>query len=129
MDPILIEISPGELIDRITILQIKVEKQVDRNKRMGLQEELAALTQLLDRLPGSPELDALAKELAAVNRTLWQAEDELRLCEQRGDFGPRFIELARSVYRENDRRSVLRCRIDQLLGANRGDEKIYSTAS
>jgi hypothetical protein len=129
MDPILIEISPGELIDRITILQIKVEKQVDRNKRMGLQEELAALTQLLDRLPGSPELDALAKELAAVNRTLWQVEDELRLCEQRSDFGPRFIELARSVYRENDRRSVLRCRIDQLLGANRGDEKIYSTAS
>jgi hypothetical protein len=96
---------------------------------MGLQEELAALMQLRDRLPGSPKLDALAKELAAVNRTLWQVEDELRLCERRGEFGPRFIELARSVYRENDRRSVLRCRIDQLLGANRGDEKIYSTAS
>jgi len=110
MKSILIEISPGELIDRITILELKIQKQTDPVKRQGVAEELAALMQVQDRLvPGSAELTVFRTELAAVNQALWKVEDELRVCEKRGEFGCRFIELARSRrVKELIRRQTLR---------------------
>ena len=73
----------------------------------------------------SPELTAMAGELKALNGALWEVEDELRRSERRGDFGPRFIELARSVYRTNDRRAAVKRRIDELLDSAVIEEKSY----
>jgi hypothetical protein len=88
--------------------------------------ELAALTAARDQaLPGSEELDRLTAELKAVNESLWQIEDEIRVCEGKQDFGPDFIDLARSVYRTNDRRAALKRRINDLLGSRIIEEKGY----
>jgi hypothetical protein len=79
-------------------------------------------------LSGPAELRGLAAELKATNEALWQVEDDLRACERRQDFGPRFVELARSVYRHNDRRAELKRRINELLGSRLMEEKSYSSA-
>ena len=92
--------------------------------------ELAALRAAHQRaLPPSEELRALTAELRTVNERLWQVEDEIRSCERNGDFGPRFIELARSVYQNNDRRAALKRRINQRLGSKIVEEKSYLTDS
>ena len=107
--PITVEIAPGELIDKITILEIKSERITDAAKRHHVGTELALLVAARDRaVPGSAELARLATELKAVNEARWQVEDESRLCERDEDFGPRFVALARSVYRTNDRRAALK---------------------
>ena len=64
-------------------------------------------------------------ELKSINESLWQIEDDIRHCEREGDFGPRFIELARSVYENNDRRALVKCRINERLGAEIIEEKSY----
>ena len=74
---------------------------------------------------GSKELDDLTAELKRVNETLWEIEDEIRLCEKAQDFGPLFIELARSVYRTNDRRADIKRQINELLGSRILEEKSY----
>jgi len=125
MNPILIAISPGELMDRISILQLKVEHATEPSQRSAIQRELDELQTQRARCPASSELSALGEQLADVNRQLWDAEDELRLCEQRSDFGPAFVELARSIYQNNDRRCALRREINALAGASAADEKIY----
>ncbi len=123
-----IEIAPGELIDKLTILEIKTERIRDAAKLSNIHAELAALQAVRDRNIGSSkDIAALTSELKAVNQRLWQVEDEIRLCEQANDFGPRFIELARSVYQENDRRSALKRRINELLGSCIVEEKLYAS--
>ncbi len=125
--PILVEIAPGELIDKITILQIKSERMTDAAKLKNVQYELETLEKARRKaVPDSPELAAAAAELKTVNQTLWEVEDALRECERKGDFGPRFIELARSVYRTNDRRAALKRRINELLGSRLIEEKSYA---
>ena len=124
---IMVPISPGELIDKIAILQIKSERFVDAGKLQNVRHELAVLTIARDAaLSGSPELDRLANELRSVNAALWEIEDAIRCCEQQGDFGPRFVELARSVYHQNDRRAALKRQINELVGADLVEEKGYS---
>jgi tetratricopeptide (TPR) repeat protein len=124
---ILIEVAPGELIDKITILEIKRERITDAAKLTNVQTELDILSAGRDRaLKKSPELDALTAELKKTNATLWDVEDEIRLCEKAQDFGPRFIELARSVYRHNDHRSVVKRQINELLGSKLIEEKSYA---
>ena len=92
--PITVEIAPGELIDKITILEIKSERITDAAKRHHVGTELALLVAARDRaVPGSAELARLATELKAVNEARWQVEDEIRLCERDEDFGPRFVAL------------------------------------
>jgi tetratricopeptide (TPR) repeat protein len=119
-----IEIAPGELIDKITILEIKTERMTDLAKLSHVREELLALTGARDtQLPPSPELTELAGRLKTVNESLWQIEDQIRSCERDHDFGPRFIELARSVYKQNDERAALKRRINDLLGARLVEEK------
>ena len=124
--PITVEIAPGELIDKITILEIKSERITDAAKRHHVGTELALLVAARDRaVPGSAELARLATELKAVNEARWQVEDEIRLCERDEDFGPRFVALVRSVYRTNDRRAALNRQINELLGSKLIEEKSY----
>ena len=126
--PITVEIAPGELIDKITILEIKSERITDAAKRHHVGTELALLVAARDRaVPGSAELARLATELKAVNEARWQIEDEIRLCERDEDFGPRFVALARSVYRTNDRRAALKRQINELLGSKLIEEKSYTS--
>src|SRR5271166_4126010 len=126
--PITVEIAPGELIDKITILEIKSERISNAAKRHHVGTELALLVAARDRaVPGSAELARLATELKAVNEARWQVEDEIRLCERGEDFGPRFVALARSVYRTNDRRAALKRQINELLGSKLIEEKSYTS--
>ena len=125
-DPILVETSPGDLIDQITILEIKSERFSDPGKLGPVRARLASLVRSRDRhISPSPQLMALRGELKCVNEQVWQAEDEIRACERDQDFGERFVEVARSIYRHNDRRAALKRQIDELLGAPWGEEKGY----
>jgi hypothetical protein len=121
-----IEISPGELIDKITILEIKSERIIDAAKLGNVRYELELLgAARAGSLAASAELDRLARELKSVNETLWEIEDDIRACEAAGDFGPRFVELARAVYRTNDRRAALKREIGALFGSKLVEEKSY----
>ena len=121
-----IEIAPGELIDKITILQIKSERITDADKLANVVIELTTLAASRDAsLPGSAELDQLSADLKEVNEKLWVIEDDIRDCERDGDFGPRFVELARAVYRTNDVRADLKRQINTLLGSRLVEEKSY----
>jgi hypothetical protein len=123
---LLVPISVGELLDKISILEIKAGEIRAAAQRANVMHELALLDEARAReVPALPELDALYAELQAVNRRLWRIEDDLRAIEKTGQFGERFIELARSVYRENDRRAALKRRINELTGSDIVEEKSY----
>jgi tetratricopeptide (TPR) repeat protein/post-segregation antitoxin (ccd killing protein) len=122
-----IEIAPGELIDKITILEIKRERIADEMKLANVRAELDLLNAARDRaIRSTSQLDELTAELKKTNEALWQIEDAIRVCERNQDFGPTFIELARSVYRENDRRADLKRQINVLLGSKLIEEKSYA---
>jgi tetratricopeptide (TPR) repeat protein len=126
--PITVEIAPGELIDKITILEIKSQRITDAAQRHHVATELVALVAARDRaVPGSQELARIATELKGVNEALWQIEDEIRRCERDEDFGPRFITLARSVYRTNDRRAALKRQINERLDSRLIEAKSYTS--
>jgi hypothetical protein len=121
-----IEISPGELIDKITILEIKSERMTDAAKLINVRTELELLAKVRGAaLAASPDLDALTGNLKHVNEELWEIEDAIRLKEKAQDFCAEFIALARSVYRKNDERAALKRRINNLLGAAIVEEKSY----
>jgi len=125
-EPVMAPVAPGELIDRLSILQIKVQRVTDPVKLRTVRAELEALTVVRDSsLPHSEQLDELARELRTVNEMLWQIEDDIRGADAASDFGDKFVELARSVYRTNDRRAELKRRINTLLGSVIRDEKHY----
>jgi len=125
---VFIPVAPGELIDKITILEIKLERIRDSAKLTNVRAELAELTAVRERgLPDSDELARLTRELKTINEALWQIEDDLRDCERTRDFGPRFIQLARSVYQHNDRRAGLKRQINQQLGSRLIEEKSYAS--
>ncbi|QTL01794.1 hypothetical protein J5J86_13325 [Aquabacter sp. L1I39] len=118
-------ISAGELIDKITILQIKAERISEGSKLANVERELAELNALRihHRLDG---LDVLTADLRTVNETLWEVEDELRLLEVEQRFDDRFIALARAVYQTNDRRAALKKEINLLVGSAIVEEKSYA---
>jgi Family of unknown function (DUF6165) len=125
-EPILAEISPGELLDKITILEIKRQRLEDDKKKRHVQIELDSLLAVCARcLKPHTTLDAQTLQLKQVNQRLWDIEDEIRQHESRQDFGPRFIELARSVYLQNDERSRIKRRINDLLASRIVEEKSY----
>jgi DNA-binding transcriptional regulator PaaX len=127
LNPILVEIAAGELIDKITILQIKREKIADATKLANICHELAVLNQAHeDFLPKSAGIIIATDELKQINEALWDIEDEIRDCERRQDFGPRFIELARSVYFSNDRRAAVKRQINDQAGSRLVEEKSYA---
>lgn len=125
--PILIEVGPGELIDKITILRIKSERMSDEAKLANVRHELAVLEAARNaNLEDSAELRRLEEGLKAVNEALWGIEDDIRQCEADKDFGPTFIELARSVYKQNDKRAALKKEINLLTGSRIVEEKSYT---
>jgi Family of unknown function (DUF6165) len=122
-----VEISPGELLDKITILEIKRDRIKDAEKLRHVNAELGVLRSAQKKsLPSSGALNSLIAELRQVNEKLWDIEDEIRVCEAHKDFGPAFIELARSVYHQNDQRAVLKRKINELLGAAFIEQKSYT---
>lgn len=120
---LLAPVSWGELVDKIAILEIKSARIADPAKRANVQRELQALTAVRDAHGAPPP--ALVSELRRVNEQLWDIEDRIRECEQRGDFGPAFIELARSVYKTNDRRAALKRQVNDAMGSDLVEEKSY----
>jgi Family of unknown function (DUF6165) len=121
-----VPISVGELLDKITILEIKAERIIDRAKQANVMRELDWLSAVRAReVAPTPELEALHQELAAVNRRLWDVEDALRQSERNERFDRPFVELARSVYRCNDRRAALKREINRLTGSSIIEEKSY----
>ena len=122
-----IEVSPGELIDKLTILEIKLARLSDAGALANVRHEYDSLAaERAGTLPASAELDRLAAELKAVNEALWVIEDDIRERERARDFGAKFVELARAVYRNNDRRAALKREINRLLGSAIVEEKSYS---
>ena len=121
-----IEIAPGELIDKITILEIKTENITDPEKLRNVRIELETLEKSRDAaIAPSTEMDRLTVALKGVNQELWTIEDDIRDCERAGDFGSTFVELARAVYKTNDRRAALKREINVLLGSVLIEEKSY----
>jgi Family of unknown function (DUF6165) len=122
----LIPVSFGDLIDKITILEIKSSRFADARKLANVRFELDLLTAALasfSRLPS--RAGELRAELRGINEALWEIEDQIRECERTKDFGARFIELARSVYLTNDRRSAVKRRLNELAGSAIVEEKSY----
>jgi Family of unknown function (DUF6165) len=118
-------ISVGELIDKITILQIKL-KRLDGSGAVNVAKELAVLNQVKsDAHLDEPKIAALVIQLTAVNVALWDIEDQIRQLEARGDFGPPFIETARSIYRLNDRRAAIKRLINIASESDIIEEKSY----
>ena len=127
LDSINIDVSPGELIDKITILQIKADKIQDISKLENINKELELLTHSLQQsVKFTNELKSIMDELQQVNETLWVIEDKIRLHEASGKFDTDFIELARAVYKENDKRANLKRKINNALGSELIEEKSYS---
>lgn len=126
MSQVFVEVGAGELIDKITILHIKLENIHDEEKLKNIRYELSVLEKSRDdALPPSTELTALTDQLKEINQQLWTIEDDIRDCEAAGDFGSRFIELARAVYKTNDRRAAVKKEINLLTGATIVEEKSY----
>jgi len=122
-----VEIAPGELIDKITILAIKLERIKDAAKLKNIRIEHDTLTEARDAaIPASGELTSLTEELKRINEELWKIEDDIRDCERAKDFGDTFVALARAVYVTNDKRSNVKRAINELLGSHLIEEKSYA---
>ena len=126
LDKILAEISAGELIDKITILEIKKIKILNKEKLEEINKELTSLNDTMNKFikDKSKVLD-LKKLLKDINLKLWEIEDGKRLAEKNNDFGPKFVELARNVYKFNDERAKLKLAINNTLGSNIKEVKSY----
>ena len=121
--------SLGELVDKLTILEIKSDRISDQDKLRNITKELDALSNTLsDAVPleRRAELESFQIELKSVNLKLWIIEDEIRNCERTKDFGATFIELARSVYFTNDLRADIKKRINLRFGSSLVEEKSYN---
>jgi len=125
---VLVPVSPGELIDKLTILEIKHERMTDPAKLTHVRAELDLLEKKFAELVTlESRLVSLRIELKAINEKLWEVEDQIRLCEKSSDFGDRFVKLARSVYIHNDSRFALKAKINQLLNSQIAEQKEYGS--
>ena len=123
---ILTEISAGELLDKISILEIKLDKIKDKESLIEINKEYASLSETKNfNISITKDLENLTKQLKETNMKLWSIEDEKRMCEKNKDFGKKFIELARSVYLNNDKRAKIKSEINKLLGSNIKEIKKY----
>lgn len=124
--PLLVPVSWGELLDKITILEIKAQRIVDADKRGNVERELAALNAVVTAAGTLPDTaQPIIDRLRGVNETLWDIEDEIRDCERAKEFGTRFVELARAVYHTNDKRAAFKRDLNELLGSELVEEKSY----
>ena len=126
MNDILIPISPGELLDKITILQIKAERIIDPAKVANVKTELEMLGKVWsESVEPDDVIEALSAELKSINEKLWEIEDDIRDEERNRRFGERFIELARAVYVTNDKRADAKKRVNLHLNSSIVEEKSY----
>ena len=124
---ILTEISAGELLDKISILEIKLDKIKDKESLIEVNKEYASLSETKNsNISITKDLENLTKQLKETNMKLWSIEDEKRMCEKNKDFGKKFIELARSVYLNNDKRAKIKSEINKLLDSNIKEIKQYA---
>ena len=127
MDNICVPVSPGELLDKITILEIKTERIFDPEKLQNVKTELELLTQAWQQASlDNGKIQPSRQALKAVNQDLWAIEDKIRIMESQQEFGQEFIELARSVYLQNDKRAAIKKEINRLLGSDIMEEKSYA---
>ena len=123
---ILSEISAGELLDKISILEIKLEKVKGKTNQEEINKEYKILKEVQNSsIKVSEKLKVLFKEIKVVNLNLWNVEDKLRICEKNNDFGQNFIKLARDVYLNNDKRSKIKSKINEVSGSNIKEIKQY----
>ena len=126
IDKIFTEISGGELVDKITILEIKKNKISEKEKLSEIQKELLSLNKTFKKSIMEEKLIQIQKEkLKEINGKLWDIEEEKRNCEKKKDFGGEFIKLARNVYKFNDERAKLKSEINRILGSNIKEVKSY----
>ena len=127
MNKILVEVSVGELLDKISILEIKIEKIKDPEKLKFIIDENKILKEQLElNVKLNNEIEKLYKELKNINSKLWIIEDEKRLCEKNLDFGQKFIELSRDVHFLNDKRSKIKLNINNKTGSKIKEIKEYT---
>ncbi len=123
----LIPVSVGEVIDKITILEIKQQRITEPAKLANVCAELAELKTVLSSHPLAFDgLSALTADLLHINTVLWNIEDDIRECERQKNFGSGFVDLARSVYRSNDERSRIKRKINEMTGSAIVEEKAYN---
>ena len=119
-------VSVGEVIDKLTILQIKSERIDDSDKLVNIRKEQSLLAEILEKdVLSSNELAELTNQLKRINEQLWEVEDRLRELERQQDFGQDFIADARAVYFTNDKRSRIKRKINELVGSDIVEEKSY----
>ena len=125
---ILTEISAGELLDKISILEIKLDKIKDKESLVEINKEYESLNKTKNsNLSLSEDLKNLINKLKEINMKLWTIEDEKRTCEKNKDFGKKFIDLSRNVYINNDKRAEIKSEINRLLGSNIKEVKKYAS--
>jgi len=124
-----VEVSWGELVDKLTILEIKERRLTSSTAVANVRRELAELNAALGALHAPAEFAALKQGLAAVNEELWEIEDNIRAKEAAGAFDDKFVALARAVYQINDKRSALKREINLLLKSTLIEEKQYTPYS
>ena len=126
MDKILAEISVGELIDKITILEIKKDKISNKEKLVEVEKELVSLEATMNKyIPDQSKILVFKDDLKRINSKLWEIEDGKRLAEKNKLFDDNFIELARKVYKSNDERAKIKLAINNTLGSNIKEVKSY----
>ncbi len=119
LNKILAEISAGELIDKITILEIKREKISDQTKIVEVNKELKSLKNTFEKeISDTSNIEGLIKELKKINLELWDIEEGKRKAEKNNNFDDNFIQLSRNVYKRNDKRAKIKLKINEILGSN-----------
>ena len=127
MSKILTEISAGELLDKLSILEIKLNKIKDPSFLQEVKKEYDILNKTKNNnISSSDKIDILYKNLKKINEKLWKIENEIRLCEKNSDFNDKFVQLARNVYFENDKRAKIKLEINKVLGSNIKEVKQYT---
>jgi len=127
MNKILVEVSVGELLDKLTILEIKQEKIKDPEKLKYINDEYNVLKDQLNKsVKSDPKLDELFNSLKKVNEKLWVIEDDKRLCEKSSDFGDKFVKLSRDVHFLNDDRAKIKLEINNHTGSKIKEIKEYT---
>ena len=123
---ILTEISAGELLDKICILEIKLANIKDKEKLAEINKEYKSLEETRkSNIEITENLQKLINQLSEINLKLWNIEEEKRICEKKADFGNNFIQLSRNVYINNDKRAKIKSDINKLLGSNIKEVKSY----
>ena len=127
MSKILTEISAGELLDKLSILEIKLNKIKNPALLQEIKKDYNIINETKNKnINSSNEINVLYTDLKKINEQLWEIEDKIRLCEKNSDFKDKFIQLARDVYLKNDKRSKIKLEINKILGSNIQEVKQYT---